>query len=354
VARDDTNQDAIREEAARWFTRLQATPLPLEDTVEWQRWMALDSRHGEAFRALEEVWLRFASVPRPALLPAEELSRDRYDESVPISVWNASLARTRRRRTVGLALAASLVVSLVGLVTLWAQHSASGDSFATRVGENRSVLLVDGSRLSLGGETRVTVRFDRHTREIQLHRGEALFNVAKDPSRPFRVVAGTASVTAVGTEFNVRRNADRVVVSVLEGRVLVQPVQPAVPLPWIEEVVPVVSHGEKRPLDAGRRATVDQAGVDTVTPVANASVVTAWRSGQLSFDNEPLRYAVEAVNRYSTKRIVIGDPRIEDIRVSGTAVQDHIEGWVASLQTAFGIHAVEDAAGIRLESGTRP
>jgi transmembrane sensor len=80
----------------------------------------------------------------------------------------------------------------------------------------------------------------------------------------------------------------------------------------------------------------------------DVSVATAWQGGRLSFDDEPLRYAVEVVNRYSRKRIVIADPAIANVRVSGTVLGDHIDGWVASLDTAFGIHATEDDSEIRL------
>lgn len=342
-------RDAVEAEAARWFTRLQATELPLEETVEWQRWMALDPQHVEAFQRLEETWHAFSVLPRPALLPREAIEADGYDGSVAVSEWNTRRTATRvRRRSLVLALAASVVIAAVGATVMWVRGSAGVEVLETRVGENRTLMLADGSRLSMGGQSRVEVTLGVTRRVVTLMRGEALFSVAHDTARPFSVQAGSATVTAVGTEFNVRRSEDQVTVSVLEGRVMLQPMRALVPVPWLEDVSPVVTRGASQPLDAGNRAMVDRQGMGALPPLADASVATAWQRGRLAFEDESLKYVVDVVNRYSAKRIVIGDPGIEALRFSGTVMGDHIEGWVASLDTAFGIRAVEDAGEIQL------
>ncbi len=93
-------------------------------------------------------------------------------------------------------------------------------------------------------------------------------------------------------------------------------------------------------LDAGRRTTVAVSGIGP-SEVANAASITGWQQGRLSFDNEPLRYAVEAVNRYSALPIEIVDPRLNDLRISGTAIGDRSEGWIASLEATFDIQATK-------------
>lgn len=340
----------IREEAARWFTRLQSSEALVEETLsEWQRWMALDARHAQAFQSLEEVWQGFAVLPRPALLPRTMLEHDDYDGSLPVAEWNARHKRMRmRRRSMGLALAASVVAAAVGLATWVAVRAHNLEVLETRVGENRTVTLADGSQVSMGGSSKIEVRMEATRRELTLVRGEALFAVAKDAARPFSVHAGSATVTAVGTQFDVRRSTDRLVISVLEGRVRVQPLRAVVPIAWLEPIVPSLAQGDASELDAKHRATVDEHGVSPATALPNTSVATAWQSGRLSFDDEPLRYVVECVNRYSGKRIVIATPEISDLRVSGTILGDHIDGWVASLHTAFGIRATEDDGTISL------
>lgn len=343
------DRDAIQAEAARWFTRLQATQLPMEETVEWQRWMALDPRHAEAFQRLEDVWQRFSVLPRPALLPRETLLCDDYDGSVPVSEWAARKRRSSlRRRPLLYALAASAALMVISMVTLWLYRAGGEKVLETRVGENRTVTLADGSRVSLGGQTRVMVNLQARLRQLTLSEGEALFAVAKDTARPFVVRAGSATVTAMGTQFNVQRTEDRVVVSVLEGQVQVQPIRTVVPVPWLEEIAPTVSRGDGKALNAGHRTVVDRSGLVAMATLPDVSVATAWQRGRLDFEDEPLRYVIEVVNRYSAKRIEIEDADIAELRISGTVEEDHIAGWVASLDTAFGIRATEDAETIRL------
>jgi transmembrane sensor len=311
--------------------------------------MALDPRHTQEFQALEKVWQDFAVLPRPALLPPALLEKDEYDSSLAVSEWNARRNRARvRRRSMAFALAASLILAGIALGTFIAVRAGTVEVLETRVGENRAVRLADGSRISMGGASRIEVRMESRRRELTLVRGEALFAVAKDAARPFSVHAGAATVTAVGTQFDVRRNVDRVVISVLEGRVRVQPLRAVVPVAWLAPVVPSIARGNPAELDAKHRATVDEHGMGAAVALPEVSVATAWESGRLSFDDEPLRYVVEVVNRYSGKRIVIADSEIADLRVSGTVLGEHIDGWVASLNTAFGIRATEDDGTITL------
>jgi transmembrane sensor len=213
---------------------------------------------------------------------------------------------------------------------------ATGKTFETGVGENSTLRLADGSEVKLGGRTRLRVSFGAHLRQIDLFSGEALFVVAKDPARPFTVRAGKANVTAVGTEFNIRRSDDRVIVSVLEGRVLVQPMAPLLPIGWLP---PSQVVGSAKPLGRGQRTTVTGQGTASTQSVSDASSAVAWSQGRLAFEAEPLRYVVEDVNRYAAKPIVIADERTADLRVTGTVAENNIMGWVGSLQAAFGIHA---------------
>jgi transmembrane sensor len=343
-------EDAMRAEAARWFTRLQSTDLPLEQTLaEWQQWMGADPRHAAAFQSLEETWQRFATLPRPAPLPREAIESDEYDASIPVSEWNR--ARTRARvldRSFLFGLAASVVLSIGCLTAVVIVRTSGTQVIETRIGENRDITLVDGSRVAMGGNSRIEVRMVPQRRNVKLVRGEALFKVAKDASRPFSVLAGSAAVTAVGTQFNVRRSSDRVVVSVLEGQVRVQPLRTLVSLPWMEGMVPSVNQGSAAEVDMQHRVLVDEHGMGATATLPDVAAATAWQNGHLSFDNEPLRYVVEVVNRYSPQRIVIADPALEDLRVSGTVLSDHVTGWVASLDTALGVQATTDGGNIIL------
>jgi transmembrane sensor len=327
--------DEIEDEAVRWFTRMQSADISIQQTLQWQSWMSEDPAHAEAYRRIEETWHRLDDVPRPPLLNAREVEEDDYDGSIPVAEWNARKARARPRL---FAIAASVALALVaaGAVAI-ALNLTRGEILETRTGENRSIVLADGSRVVLGGSSRLRFRLGDRKREMYLLRGQAFFEVARDAKRPFVVAAGQASVEAVGTEFDVTRNEDRIVVSVLEGRVAVQPEQPLIDLPWLDGLAQRPK-GPAGTLDAGRRTTVAVSGIGP-SETANAASITGWQQGQLSFDNEPLRYAVEAVNRYSQVHIEIVDPRISDLRISGTAIGERSEGWISSLEAAFDIKA---------------
>ena len=129
----------------------------------------------------------------------------------------------------------------------------------------------------------------------------------------------------------------------------VQPLRALVPVPWLEEIVPTIQLGQSSAVTAGHRATVDHHGLQAVATLSDRSAVTDWERGRLAFDDESLRNAVEVVNRYSRKPIVIADADIEELRITGTVVGDHVDGWVASLEAAFGIRAQDDAQSITLK-----
>jgi transmembrane sensor len=338
----DAERDPVYEVAADWLLRLRQPNLSLEDTLGWQQWMEQDASHREAFRALEVVWGKFDAVPALERVAPESLRDDRYDGTVPVSAWKAAQSPAFWHRPRHWALAAVVLLALacvmVGsvLAPVLTAELSRDRAFETAVGENAVVQLSDGTEVQLGGHTRLTVSFGPHLREIDLAQGEAYFAVAKDPARPFLVRAGTATVTAVGTEFNVRRSDDRVVVSVLEGRVLVQPMASVLPIPWAPLSRAV---GTAAPLDAGQRSTVNRRGIESTRSVADASSAVAWQRGRMAFEAEPLRYVVQDVNRYSDKPIVIADARTADLRVTGTVTEANVIGWLHSLESAFGIHA---------------
>lgn len=325
VRRADAERDPVHIAAAEWFVRLQERDLPLEDSLEWQRWLNTDARHAEAFTRIAQVW-------------------DQSWESL------GSTPRAARRRMPPLAIAAS--IAGVAAVCAWfvvkgdrlTIHSDSIQTVRTAIGENRPVHLSDGSLITVGGGTALKVMFDAETRRIELLEGEAVFTVAKEPARPFTVDAGDATVTAIGTEFNVRRGRDRTVVAVVEGRVMVTPSALPAPMTWLRK-----TPEQRTPLQlgAGQQTTIGDDGVKSTIHLRDPAMAASWQSGQLAFREEPLRYVLEDVNRYAPKRIVIdgapGNEPIGDIRITGTVLGNSVDGWIASLESAFGLKAREES-----------
>jgi transmembrane sensor len=338
---DDIECDPTHFAAADWFVRLQSTEVSLEETLAWQAWLHEDPANAEAFARIEEVSQVLRDAPAPAAVPAHALMRDRYDASIPIKEWK--VPRVARRPWTALGVAASLAIAAL-IFVFWRAPAETG-TYATAVGENRSVTLSDGSVVGLGGDTQIEVRLSKYVRAIELTKGEALFKVAKDVARPFKVRAGEATIIAVGTEFNVERDSDRAVVSVTEGRVLVKPVTVLLPVSLLQEFKPKLRSVH---VDAGQQTTAGSAGVEEPTKMDDPA--TGWQIGHLAFRLQPLRYVLEDVNRYAPKPIVLEDEGMGALIITGTVERENIAGWVKSLEHAFDLQATEDAGQIVLRA----
>lgn len=333
-------QDPITLAAADWFARLQEPDVSLEETLAWQRWMNEDPRHAQAFSDIEEVAATLHTMNRPALAHARAEMQDEYDGSVPIADWRPP--ERSAARTFAIAASVLLVSATLGWLAFRKESpllTPRMTAFETGIGENREVSLTDGSRVMLGGNTRLEIALGKTERRLVLSRGEAFFNVAKDKTRPFTVDAGEAKIVAVGTEFNVRRGGDRVVVAVVEGQVLVEPASPLLPTRLLRKLNRRLA---AVPVSAGEQIAADRSGTDLEVRTADSSSATAWQTGRLAFRREPLRYALEDVNRYAAKPIVIVDKSIGEMQITGTVVDGNVTGWIASLESTFGLTGVEE------------
>ncbi|MGH8240361.1 MAG: FecR family protein, partial [Steroidobacteraceae bacterium] len=222
-----------REQASWWFARLQDAEMPAHVLKRWKRWEAI-SENRRAFDDIVQLSGRLRSA-RP-LISIPTTPEDGYDGSVSVHAWRLlRQGRTRmqprlKAAAFAIGLAAAFAVAAVGLkwVSPVSWRSIIGDArmsvTETGIGEHRDIFLRDGSQISLGAKTAIAAEITEDARIVVLTRGEALFHVKRDPSRPFRVIAGGGTITAVGTAFNVRRREDdHVVVTVTEGTVEVTP-----------------------------------------------------------------------------------------------------------------------------------
>jgi len=342
---NEIENDALHLAAADWLVRLQSTEVSLEETLAWQAWIQESPANAEAFARIEEVSQAVRDLPAPAAVPAALLASDQYDGSVPIEGWRPRLEewkprRARRWSWVTLSVAASF--ALFALVFTVLKTPPGTNVFETEIGENRGVTLADGSVISLGGNTRIEVALSDKVRTIELTRGEALFKVAKDSARPFKVRAGDATIIAVGTEFNVERDSDRDVVSVTEGQVVVKPVGL---LPLLQGFKPKLRSVH---VDAGQQTTAGSAGIEEPTKMEDPA--TGWQIGHLAFRLQPLRYVLEDVNRYAHKPIVLETESMGSLIITGTVERENIGGWVKSLEHAFDLQATEEADQIVLRA----
>ena len=182
------------------------------------------------------------------------------------------------------------------------------------------ITLSDGSKLSLDADSEVTVRYGKHDRFLHLLKGQARFDVAHDKSRPFSVVAGNQRVIATGTAFNIDIAGPKVLVTLIEGHVVVVNADEAGPLP-------AGSAAHAIALKAGQQLALGPA-VPPHIQAANVQRVTAWTIGQIMFDDEPLSSVVDRVNRYGGTQVVVADPEVGAMKISGVFNAGDAAGFV--------------------------
>lgn len=249
-----------------------------------------------------------------------------------VQEWLASSPAPRARSHVSWAAAAAVVLT-IGVVFTIAYLQLRPPHYETAVGEQRDVLLPDGSRITLNTDTAVTVRYADAARRIDLERGEAVFSVKHDTQRPFDVRAGETLTRALGTEFNVDMRKDRISVSVIEGVVRVSAVGDA---------------GTAEPpgipaLTKGRTAEVRRDDGRFAETTADLQRIDAWRARRLEFSDTPLPDALAEFNRYSTAHVVIGTPELQSVRVSGVFSIGDTEAFLFSLREALGAQTLGNA-----------
>ncbi|MEM1412017.1 MAG: FecR domain-containing protein [Pseudomonadota bacterium] len=329
-ASDNTmGKDAAIDSAAQeWFVLMQTGEPTAEDRQAFTRWRDTDPRHRAAFEELEAVWLAAASL------------RSAFDSPSPQSQRGPALpkpdAPPRRTSHRSLAHNVSRKVPWRGLAATFAAMAAfavfAGPSVAlrmhadhlTRAGEQAQIALPDGSQAWLNTDTAVAVNFSNDVRRITLLKGEAQFDVATDPQRPFTVEADLGSATAVGTIFTVREFEGASEITVVEGIVTVEAFAPS-----LEQ-----DGGDASTLTEAERVRIHSGGglspVETVT-LASAN---AWREGYIAFQNLPVDEALAELDRYRPGKILLmaDKERLDAItaRVAIDTIDDGLNAIAAS------------------------
>jgi transmembrane sensor len=220
---------------------------------------------------------------------------------------------------------AAVVVVVAGAMVM----SGLDPTYATRPGEQRLVVLADGSRMRLNTDSRARVHLRGGERTIRLSRGEAFFDVAHDPAHPFVVQAGGAKVRAIGTRFDVRRDPTAVKVTLVEGVVRVQ--RGGEPQTWT--------------LAPNQQLDLPRSGPASPRPT-DAATATAWTAGRLIFHETTLAAAVAEVNRYGRHRIEL-DPSVPaDRRIDGVFDVGDTEAFVSAVSGYLDLSAARDPDGV--------
>ncbi len=306
--------------AAHWLVRLREAGDDEALIGEWLAWCEVSPENFEAFERIEDSW-QLTGNAAVLLAPRQVSSRERW--------WRRLSARHAVR-----ALAATLVI-VAGLLLLQPQWPHGGQTLSTPVAIHGSSVLPDGSRVEMGAHSRITTRFEDDVRRVVVESGEAYFEVAHDRTRPFMVQAGGLTVTAVGTAFNVRRGDERVVVTVAEGRVRLASNEQLEVRTDTTRGSTKRAHAKPVEAGAGEQATFSAQDGRIDLALADPSVATSWRDGVLKFVHEPLDEVVSDLNRYSTRKIVLGDPALARLRYTGTVFGNRLEDWLNAVESVF-------------------
>jgi transmembrane sensor len=326
------DQRTALEEAAGWRLKLTRDPA-LKNSPEYLHWCS-DPRNAGAREAVGAAWSSVGALDTaPEML---ELRRQ------ALAHLRQAGARRWNPRTVKLgAAAAALALVMMGAVVLYL-NLFRPTYYQTDIGERRIVALPDGSRISMDSATRVGVRYQKTARSITLDHGRSRFDVAHDASRPFTVTAGPQTVVAVGTSFDVERLQSRVLITLIQGQVVIKSAPAAATTEATGQPEKPIS------LKAGEQLVVAR-NVRPAIVAADLQVARAWEAGRLLFRDEPLGDAVARVNRYTTQPIMI-DPSIASIRFSGVFNAGDVGSFVSAVTSYFPVQASTTGAnGILLQ-----
>lgn len=341
--------DVIMEDAAAWMALLDSPDCSAADRVSFARWLSEDPMHRWAFEELSEVWARLRSLTDMQEL-ADQPDVIRFPESrIEERIFPESRAASKFEWST----VAAVLVLVVGIVF----HVVTGTSaqvHETRTGEVQAIVLEDGSNVSLNSRSGLEVRIDDKRRTIRLRDGEAVFHVARD-DRPFIVKTDLATVSAVGTVFSVSVQADTVAISVLEGLVSVSSGRSATALTEYDSHLLVRFSDEIALLGAGQRLelTRESQRFETVSS-SRISDDLSWRDGEIVFSETPLVTALVEMRRHIGSRIFIGDPRLNNLRVSGRFLTDSPERFLARLSDDFGVVAIHERENMIVLHASQP
>ncbi len=303
--------------AEGWCARLHADDVTDLDRRAFESWLAtsIDNR-----AEYELCTLTFAlahglpAAPQTKIAPLSSGTSVHADEESP------RRSRGPRRRLASAAAAASVAVA-AGLLSWW----LAAPRYATGVGEQKLIALTDGSTVQLNTATAIGVDLQQTARQVTLRWGEAFFNIAPDPQRPFVVKAGAGEIRVVGTKFNVRVAGATAVVTVVEGHVKVSGSRgrPA--------------SGAAMDLLAGEAVAVAPERAPARQPAVDPAKSTSWREGKIQFERDPLSAVIAEVNRYSEAQFAIDDPAVRALTLTGVFRTGDVDAVAFALRESYGL-----------------
>jgi len=314
---DAVPSEDVRAEAAAWLAQLHDEQRSPDLEARVHAWLAKSENHRRAFDRMTLVWERTGQIR--------------------LRACGDTFAMRSRRRARFTPWAAALAACLLLTVVAAAVYHWRDNTLMTGIGQRDVRLLPDGTRVVLNTNTRIEVIYDQHFRRVRLIRGEAWFNVSKHPTWPFVVSVGDQEVRALGTSFIVRRDAQDLSVTLVDGQVSVTPSARNEDAP--SQAPQILAPGQRLVLSQHHAPAVDR---------PELSRVTAWERGQVEFDETPLKDAANEMNRYTTTHIAVPDAEVAQLRVGGVFHAGDSDEFVKVVTAAFGLRADRNGGDIVL------
>ena len=311
----DTWTDAIRAEAHDWIVRMHG-PDAAVAAGEFQSWLDASPEHAIVYRDLQAHWDRAKFLTHTKTGQARDLAS--------VAVWY----RRPGPRWAAVATAAIFVVaaSLVPFSIGPRSSVAPFVAYSTRVGEMRTVALADGTTVTMDAASRMQVSISTAAREVRLVDGSARFDVKPEAARTFAVVTGRGTVITNGGLFDVTRTPDLIRVTALIGSLKFRG----------GSVTPGLGSSASFAINPGQRLSLTAAKQPQLVS-APQSPPQDWTAGMLSFDGERLADAIVELNRHNTRKIVLADAAIAELRITGAFHADDPDGFARAVAGMFGL-----------------
>lgn len=319
-------QPEVRSAAQHWLLRLQSSDCSADEREAFEHWRFAEPTHDAAYRVVEDVWQRSASLGTD---PSLEHLLHQARRLPPERSW-------LQRATPALAMAACLVLAIgVGYYVWRKPGNVPAAAYATATGEQRTLALDDGSHIVLDTNSELQVQYGKRERQLTLLRGQAEFQVHHDTARPFVVHVGNGSVTATGTQFQVRVAGGIDTVTLLEGQVV---------------VAGDANQGspEQVTLQAGERVAIQSGGhLGMPEHLADTELARArgWTEGMLVVREWPLARLIAEMNRYTGVPLRLGDPSLGALPISGSFKASDQHSFLLSLEYGWPIRIDRHAPG---------
>lgn len=291
---------AAKDQAVAWIVLLDSGRCTEADRLAFQRWLDADETHRIEYEAARDYWDSLGQMP--------------LENSAALLEARNYRSGSHRRY---LALAASLLITITVGVASWVQAPSPSPviTYATLKGEQKSIVLEDGTKVDLNTNTRLRVSYSAEIRAVEIEKGEALFTIAGNEKRPFEATAGKGRIRDIGTAFCVHLEDEQVSLTVIEGLVLIDTDTLASPLR----------------VSAGHYLSYDMTGALIDSRAVDTTAHTAWKNGRFIFKGASIDELSRQIMRYYDVNVIVDHAALDDLRISGNFKINDLDGLLSAL-----------------------